>query len=131
VRRDQPTCRLIAADGWFVDVRSLLSVAQAATAPPLLLWFAANSERGPGRPAVHVDRCSLVRTPEFFHSYWRRPEAYLESAVRRGTTVWSVLGREVEDRAMRDDLVSGVWRARNETLLALEEAELGARLLTT
>ena len=34
----------------------------------------------------------------FFHSYWRRPEAYLQPAVRQGTSVWSVLGGEVECR---------------------------------
>jgi SAM-dependent methyltransferase len=68
----------------------------------------------------------------FFHSYWRRPEAYLQRAVRQGTSVWSVLGREVECRAvkaLREDLASGFWQARNHTLLTLEEAELGARLL--
>lgn len=70
----------------------------------------------------------------FFHSYWRRPEAYLQPAVRQGTSVWSVLGSEVEARAVKalgDDLVSGCWQARNQSLLTLEEAELGARLLTT
>jgi SAM-dependent methyltransferase len=47
----------------------------------------------------------------FFHSYWRRPQAYLQPAVRRGTSVWAALGRQVEDRAVRalgDDLNSGV-----------------------
>ena len=70
----------------------------------------------------------------FFHSYWRRPEAYLQPAVRQGTSVWAVLGSEVEGRAvkaLREDLVSGFWQARNHTLLTLDEAELGARLLTT
>lgn len=68
------------------------------------------------------------------YSYWRRPEAYLQPAVRQGTSVWSVLGSEVETRAVKaldDDLVSGDWQARNHTLLTLQEAELGARLLTT
>jgi hypothetical protein len=36
----------------------------------------------------------------FFHSYWRRPEAYLQPAVRRGRSVWAALGRVVEDRAV-------------------------------
>jgi hypothetical protein len=70
----------------------------------------------------------------FFHSYWRRPDAYLQPTVRRGTSVWAALGLEVEDRAvraLRDDLESGVWRARNQELMTLEQAELGARLLTT
>jgi hypothetical protein len=48
--------------------------------------------------------------------------------------VWAAVGSEVERRAVRalgDDLESGAWRERNGALLALEEAELGARLLST
>ncbi|HEY3726493.1 MAG TPA: methyltransferase domain-containing protein [Solirubrobacteraceae bacterium] len=68
----------------------------------------------------------------FFHAYWRRPDAYLLEHVRRGTSVWSRLGSEVEARAvaaLRADLDTGAWRDRNAELLELEEAELGARLL--
>jgi SAM-dependent methyltransferase len=68
----------------------------------------------------------------FFHAYWRRPEAYLEQRVRRGTSVWTRVGTEVEARAvsaLAADLRSGGWHRRNAELLALEEAELGARLL--
>jgi SAM-dependent methyltransferase len=68
----------------------------------------------------------------FFHAHWRRPEAYLLERVRRGTSVWARLGPEIEDRAiraLRSDLDSGRWQARNHELLALDEAELGARLL--
>jgi SAM-dependent methyltransferase len=71
-------------------------------------------------------------TDGFFHAYWRRPEAYLDEEVRRGTSVWARLGHEIEDRAVRElrsDLESGRWPARNAELLALDEAELGARLL--
>jgi SAM-dependent methyltransferase len=32
----------------------------------------------------------------FFHSYWRRPEAYLRDAVRRGSSVWAQVGPEAE-----------------------------------
>jgi SAM-dependent methyltransferase len=70
----------------------------------------------------------------FFHAYWRRPHAYLEERVRRGTSVWARLGRAVELRAaagLADDLASGAWVQRNGELLGLEEAELGARLLIT
>ncbi len=70
----------------------------------------------------------------FFHSYWRRPHAYLQTRVRRATSVWSVVGPEAERRAvsaLTDDLASGAWQQRNGSLLTLEEAELGARLLST
>lgn len=68
----------------------------------------------------------------FYHCYWRRPAAYLQESVRRGTSVWSLVGAQVEKRAvaaLRRDLASGEWHERNHELLDLEEAELGARLL--
>jgi len=68
----------------------------------------------------------------FFEAYWRRPEAYLDENVRRGTSVWTAVGPEVEERAvrsLRDDLESGRWAERNRDLLDLEVADLGLRLL--
>jgi hypothetical protein len=68
----------------------------------------------------------------FFEAYWRRPEAYLEEHIRRGTSVWTLVGPEVEARAVRqlgEDLASGRWAQRNRDLLNLEAAELGLRLL--
>ncbi|MFI9596383.1 class I SAM-dependent methyltransferase [Nonomuraea sp. NPDC052265] len=68
----------------------------------------------------------------FFEAFWRRPEAYLEEDVRRGTSVWSRLGPEAERRVvrdLRDDLASGRWARRNRDLADLDEAELGLRLL--
>lgn len=68
----------------------------------------------------------------FFHAYWRRPQAYLQERVRRGTSVWARVGREAEQRAiaaLAEDLRSGAWHTRNTELLHLPEADLGARLL--
>jgi SAM-dependent methyltransferase len=68
----------------------------------------------------------------FFEAYWRRPEAYLDEHVRRGISVWSSVGPEAEQRAVRSlrrDLASGRWAERNSDLLGLETAELGLRLL--
>jgi SAM-dependent methyltransferase len=68
----------------------------------------------------------------FFEAYWRRPEAYLHESVRRGISVWTSVGPDAEQRAvrsLRDDLASGRWAERNRDLLDLEAAELGLRLL--
>ena len=68
----------------------------------------------------------------FFEAYWRRPEAYLDEKVRRGISVWSQLGPQVEQRAvqtLRDDLASGRWTERNRDLVTLDAADLGLRLL--
>jgi hypothetical protein len=37
----------------------------------------------------------------FFCAYWRRPEAYPRTEVRRGTSVWGRVGAAAEDRAVR------------------------------
>ena len=69
----------------------------------------------------------------FFEAYWRRPEAYLDENVRRGISVWTRVGADAEQRAvrsLRDDLASGRWAERNGDLLNLEAADLGLRLLT-
>jgi DNA-binding transcriptional MerR regulator len=68
----------------------------------------------------------------FLEAYWRRPEAYLEEHVRRACSVWTRVGPEAEQRAvrsLRDDLASGRWAERNSDLADLDEAELGLRLL--
>ena len=70
----------------------------------------------------------------FFHAFWRRPEAYLEEQVRRGSSVWGRVGPEAEARAvaqLRADLASGAWQERNAELLDLDEYDIGYRLLVT
>jgi hypothetical protein len=70
----------------------------------------------------------------FFEAHWRRPAAYLDDRVRRGVSVWTRVGPDAEQRAvrsLRDDLVSGRWAERNRDLVALDAAELGLRLLVT
>ncbi len=71
-------------------------------------------------------------TDGFLEAHWRRPEAYLDDSVRRGVSVWSRVGPEVEQRvvrSLRDDLASGRWAERNRDLVDLDAAELGLRLL--
>ena len=68
----------------------------------------------------------------FFEAYWRRPEAYLDNHVRRAVSMWTRVGPEAEQRAVRslhDDLASGRWAERNRELADLGAAELGLRLL--
>ncbi len=67
-----------------------------------------------------------------FHSYWRRPSAYLQEPVRRGNSVWALVGEHAEQQAvaaLAHDLGSGAWEQRNAQLLDLESIDLGARLL--
>jgi SAM-dependent methyltransferase len=71
-------------------------------------------------------------TDGFFEAYWRRPEAYLDEDVRRGTSVWAKVGPDAEQRtvrSLRDDLASGRWAERNRDLVDRDEADLCLRLL--
>lgn len=100
-------------------------------------------ELGTGQPTLHQRAAAIGARLEpvtipwdcvdgFFHAYWRRPGAYLQEPVRRGTSVWARVGPDVERRAVTRlgaDLESGAWERRNRGLLALDAVDLGARLL--
>jgi len=71
-------------------------------------------------------------TDGFLGAYWRRPEAYLDPAVRAGiSNLADPEAPGVADglRRLADDLASGAWRARHADLLALDELDLGYRIL--
>jgi SAM-dependent methyltransferase len=68
----------------------------------------------------------------FFGAFWRRPEAYLDPRVRAGISVFALVPAADVDasvRALRADLESGAWHERHADLLALDELDLGYRLL--
>jgi SAM-dependent methyltransferase len=68
----------------------------------------------------------------FCGSWWRRPEAYLDPAVRAGISVFQLLPKaevgEAIERLGRD-LADGTWARRNADLLECEELDLGIRLV--
>jgi SAM-dependent methyltransferase len=93
-------------------------------------------------PSLHAQAAALRATVEvvpvpwdcrdgFFSAFWRRPEAYLDPAVRAGI---STMARREDELAhgiarLRRDLESGEWARRHADLLELEELDLGYRLL--
>jgi SAM-dependent methyltransferase len=68
----------------------------------------------------------------FFSAFWRRPEAYLDPAVRAGI---STLAKRSEDELadglarLRADLDSGTWARGHADLLERDALDLGYRLL--
>jgi SAM-dependent methyltransferase len=68
----------------------------------------------------------------FFGAFWRRPEAYLDPAVRAGI---STLAKRSEAELaeglarLRADLATGAWARRHADLLERDELDLGYRLL--
>ena len=68
----------------------------------------------------------------FLGAYWRRPEAYLDPALRAGTSGFALLDPVLVETAMdrlEDDLESGRWAARHGDLLERDEIDLGYRLV--
>jgi SAM-dependent methyltransferase len=68
----------------------------------------------------------------FLGAFWRRPERYLEPAVRPGISTFGELDPAVLARGLdklRNDVDSGAWRRRYGGLLQLEQLDIGYRLL--
>jgi SAM-dependent methyltransferase len=89
------------------------------------------------REALGATRVEPVPVPHdcadgFLMAYWRRPEAYLDPAVRANISVFALLD-QAEVAAglarLREDLASGDWHRRHADLLALDAADLGYTLL--
>ncbi len=71
-------------------------------------------------------------TDGFYAAWWRRPEAYLDPAVRRSISGLARLaGDQVEPGIQRlaDDLASGAWTQRHRDLLDLDTYDAGYRLV--
>ena len=70
-------------------------------------------------------------TDGFAGAYWRRPEAYLDAAIREGISGLTQLLPKVANlgvERLTHDLSSGVWDARYGALRSLPECDLGYRL---
>lgn len=71
-------------------------------------------------------------TDGFIMAFWRRPEAFLDPAVRAATSGFTAVDARAVDRGMaqlRADLASGAWEARHGHLRARSEFDAGLRLL--
>jgi SAM-dependent methyltransferase len=67
----------------------------------------------------------------FQGAFWRRPEAYLDPAVRAGISSLAKREAELADglQRLRADLESGAWARRHADLLERDKLDLGYRLL--
>jgi hypothetical protein len=67
-------------------------------------------------------------------AHWRRPQAYLDKQMRMGIPTFQLpgAGRLLDGLdQLAEDINTGRWRQRNRELLALEQLDLGYRLLVT
>jgi SAM-dependent methyltransferase len=66
----------------------------------------------------------------FLGSFWRRPEAYLDSAIRGGMSSFSMIGDAAERLArLENDIDSGVWKQRYRDLLDRDALDIGYRIV--
>ncbi len=67
----------------------------------------------------------------FGAAYWRRPEAYLDPAVRAGISMLAQTEHERGDGVarLRQDLSDGTWVARHHALLTRTELDCGYRIV--
>jgi SAM-dependent methyltransferase len=73
-------------------------------------------------------------TDGVFPAYWRRPEAYLDPAVRRSCSALAQTSEAAVDRGvrrLRDDLETGRWHEEHRELLGLDEWDAGFRLIVS
>ena len=71
-------------------------------------------------------------TDGFLGAYWRRPYAYLDPKVRASISSFWAIGDVTEELArLKDDLDSGAWARRYSHLEAMDEIDLGYRLVVS
>lgn len=67
-------------------------------------------------------------------AFWRRPEAYLDPAIRAASSTFAQLPDAIVEPAierLRQDLLSGAWRDRHSDLLAVDQMDYGYRLIVS
>jgi SAM-dependent methyltransferase len=70
----------------------------------------------------------------FAGCYWNRPEAYLDTAIQDGMSMFAQLDRDLRrcgTEQLRADLASGRWDEKYGALRKLEQVDLGYRLLVS
>jgi SAM-dependent methyltransferase len=68
----------------------------------------------------------------FGGAYWRRPHAYLDPTIQSGMSLFALTPEPILREGLsrlRADLSSGAWDRNHQHLLAMEELDLGYRLL--
>jgi hypothetical protein len=68
----------------------------------------------------------------FLAAFWRRPSSYLDPAVRAGISTFAMIDereREAGLRRLAQDLESGAWTARHQSLRNLDVLDVGYRLI--
>jgi len=89
----------------------------------------------------HIGDCRVERVPiphdcvdGFLAAFWRRPEAYLDPAVRAGMSGFALLDQRVVDAGvarLEADLESGAWERRFGHIRSLDALDVCYRLVVS
>jgi len=85
-----------------------------------------------GPATVHVLRVPADCSDGVLGAFWRRPYLFLDAGVRASISGLALLDQDVVNAAvgrLARDLESGAWHGRHASLLALQEIDLGYRLV--
>lgn len=111
--------------GWLTDYLPQLAELDEAQMPPM-----PDYEASLGPVAISPMPIPWDCSDGFLHAYWRRPEAYLDPRIRRGSSsFWALPDLDGGLARLEGDLASGEWRRRYRHLLDLEELDVGYRLV--
>ena len=90
---------------------------------------------------AHLGPCRVMPVPiphdcadGFLAAFWRRPEAYLDPTVRAGMSGFALIDQEAVGKGIERlaaDLGSGAWEQRYGGLRALDELDVGYRLVVS
>lgn len=71
-------------------------------------------------------------TDGFLYAYWRRPAAYLDPRIRKGSSsFWKIEQAEAGFARLAADLASGAWEQRYGGLLTEDSYDAGYRLIVS
>lgn len=117
-----PACR----NAWLLDYLPALAELDEAQMPPIEA-YAKHLGDVDVEPIPVPHECS----DGFLYAYWRRPQAYLDPRIRKGSSsFWKLDGLEDGLARLEADLTGGEWEARYGGVLSLTQYDAGYRLVT-
>ena len=116
-----------AARPWLTDYLPALAALDQAAMPALdrlAEWL--------GPIAVEPVLVPHDCTDGFLYAYWRRPAAYLDPQIRKGSSsFWKIEQAEAGLARLADDLASAAWKRRYGSLLGQDNYDAGYRLVVS
>ena len=111
---------------WQMDYWPQLVALDEAKMPPLDFY------------AKHLGEVEILPVPiphdcsdGFLYAYWRRPAAYLDPRIRKGSSsFWLLDSLQDGFERLEADLASGAWECENATILGQDSYDAGYRLVT-